>query len=150
MIAIHQVTNEHLQQLVILFNEYRVWYGQPSDIEGAEKFLRARMTQQDSVVYGAFEEKDTMVGFTQLYPLYSSTRLGRLWLLNDLYVSPKHRGQGISVHLIDRAKDLATETEAVGVMLETEKSNDIGNNLYPRTGFVLEEDFNHYFWARSL
>lgn len=150
MISIRQVTQENSPQLVTLFNAYRVWYGQPSDIEGAEKFLGERIREKESVVYAAFDGKDTMVGFTQLYPLYSSTRLGRVWLLNDLYVSPSHRGQGISIQLIDRAKHLATETEAVGVLLETEKSNAIGNNLYPRTGFILEEDFNHYFWAHSF
>ncbi|WP_271711513.1 GNAT family N-acetyltransferase [Marinigracilibium pacificum] len=70
----------------------------------------------------------------------------RVWLLNDLFVDEKYRGKGISVALINRAKKLAKETNAVGLMLETEKSNDIGNNLYPKTGFTLDKDHNYYSW----
>ena len=71
-----------------------------------------------------------------------------MWLLNDLYVAPDFRGQGISKQLINRAKELARTTEACGILLETEKSNTIGNQLYPRTGFELES--NHfYFWTNE-
>ena len=70
----------------------------------------------------------------------------RMWLLNDLYVSPEHRGNGISKLLIEAAQSLAQSTEAAGVLLETEKSNEIGNKLYPRMGFELEEN-NFYFWS---
>ena len=87
-----------------------------------------------------------MAGFVQLYPLFSSTRMKRLWLLNDLYVNPGYRGQNISVQLINRAKELVNETSACGLMLETAKSNEIGNKLYPRTDFILDEEHYYYFW----
>jgi GNAT superfamily N-acetyltransferase len=70
----------------------------------------------------------------------------RFWLLNDLYVAPEQRGKGISVALIDAAKELCSISGSCGMMLETAKSNLIGNNLYPKTGFELDEAHNYYSW----
>lgn len=135
-----------LDEIVELFDAYRVWYRKPSEEITAREFLSARLEQNESVIYAAENEAGSLVGFTQLYPLFSSTRMKRLWLLNDLFVAPEFRGRGISKQLIDRAKSLATSTDACGLMLETEKSNEIGNKLYPRCDFELETDVNFYFW----
>jgi len=82
----------------------------------------------------------------QLYPIFSSTRMKKLWLLNDLYVETHFRGLGISVALIDAAKTFCKTTLSCGMILETTKSNDIGNNLYQNTGFELDSDHNYYSW----
>jgi len=135
-----------LEAVAKLFDAYRVWYRMPSDIEGGKSFLAGRILQKESIIYLAKAENGEAVGFTQCYPLFSSTRMKRLWLLNDLFVHPEFRGQGISKLLIGRVQELAQQTNAAGVLLETEKSNDIGNKLYPQTGFHLEEN-NFYFWT---
>jgi ribosomal protein S18 acetylase RimI-like enzyme len=70
----------------------------------------------------------------------------KLWLLNDLYVNPRFRGQKVSVMLLDGAKQLARETQAAGLVLETAKSNTIGNYLYVKADFVLDTDHNYYSW----
>jgi ribosomal protein S18 acetylase RimI-like enzyme len=72
----------------------------------------------------------------------------RLWLLNDLFVHPSFRGLKVSVMLIDRAKQLIRETQAAALILETAKSNVIGNRLYHRTDFVLDTDHNYYSWSQ--
>lgn len=135
--------------VVPLFDDYRIFYRQPSDPERAHKFLMQRTKLGESIIYAAYSPEGKAVGFTQLYPLFSSTRMGRLWLLNDLFVDPVYRGNGISLQLINRAKQLAKDTQAVGVLLETEKTNTIGNNLYPRAGFHLETDTHYYFWPND-
>ncbi len=141
-----QANQDHLPALANLFDAYRVWYRMPSDEEGAYAFLKARMENNESVVFAA-ESDGELCGFTQLYPLFSSTRMKRLWLLNDLFVKPEYRGQGISKLLLNRAKQLAIDTKAAGLTLETEKSNFIGNQLYPATGFELDSDtHNFYSW----
>ena len=139
---------EHLDQLVSLFDAYRVWYRMDSDKETAHTFLGNRIKNDESEVYLAITNEGKAVGFTQLYPLYSSTQMKRTWLLNDLFLAPEYRGKGISKQLINRAKDLARTTHAAGVALETEKNNDIGNQLYPSTGFKLD-DHNFYFWTNE-
>jgi len=149
MIQIIQADQSHLDALVELFDAYRVWYEKPSDPKGAKVFLAGLIERSESIVYLAQAENGELVGFTQLYPLFSSTRMKRIWLLNDLYVKSEYRGRGISKALIDSAKELARETDAVEILLETQKSNDIGNQLYPATGFELNTDFNFYYWANG-
>ena len=50
------------------------------------------------------------------------------------------------MQLIEQAKELVRESQAAGLMLETDKSNQVGNQLYPRTGFVLNSGSNFYVW----
>lgn len=143
-------TLDQLTPLAQLFDAYRVFYRKDSDLESAKTFLKERLQNEDSQVYLALDTATGIFcGFVQLYPLFSSTRMCRLWLLNDLYVLPKYRGQGISKLLINRAKTLAKATSAAGLMLETEKSNLIGNQLYPATGFEVDKDHNYYFWTNE-
>ena len=143
-----QVDTSHIDQVVELFDAYRVWYRKESNKEAAKNFLLQRIKNGESIIYACENEEGTLVAFTQLYPIFSSVRMKRMWLLNDLFVDPNFRGQGISKMLINQAKDLCKKTNACGVLLETETTNDIGNKLYPATGFELEEN-NFYFWTNS-
>ncbi len=144
--TIYQATKEHLSLLVPVFDAYRVVYRKPSDTSAATQFLSDRLSNQDSVIYIAIADDASIKGFVQLYPLFSSTRMKRLWMLNDLFVMPQYRGQGISKLLIDAAKTLATNTNSCGLLLETEKNNSVANALYINTGFSLDNDHNYYSW----
>jgi GNAT superfamily N-acetyltransferase len=136
-----------VKKVAPLFDAYRVFYGKDSDLDGATYFLGDRVAKDESVIFTAIDSNDDYCGFVQLYPIFSSTRLNRLWLLNDLFVSPSHRGKGISMLLIDAAKGLAKDTKSEGLILETAKDNIIGNELYPKAGFELDEDHNYYSWS---
>lgn len=138
-----------LEELVSLFDAYRVFYEKPSDMGQARTFLQERITLQDSIIFIATDDAGRQVGFTQLYPLFSSTRMKKLWLLNDLFVIPQMRGKGISIALIERAKKHCQDTLACALILETAKTNVIGNQLYPKTGFVLDDEYNHYTWTNE-
>lgn len=138
----------NLQDLAKLFDDYRVFYKQQSDIEGATKFLAERFDNDESVIFAA-EEDRVLLGFTQLYPFFTSVGMKRSWVLNDLYVAAEQRGRGISKKLIEAAKEFTKHTQANGLSLETEKSNTIGNNLYPKVGFDLDEGHNYYYWKNS-
>ncbi|QDO93444.1 GNAT family N-acetyltransferase [Formosa sediminum] len=141
-----QALKQDVNSIAKLFDDYRVFYNKEADLKGAEKFISERLKNNDSNIFIAENETKQIVGFVQLFPLFSSTRMKKLWLLNDLYVNPKFRGKGVSVKLIEQAKHLVVETEACGMFLETSKSNVIGNNLYPKTGFQLNESSNYYEW----
>ena len=135
-----------LENLSDLFNSYRMFYGKKSDLKVAEKFLRSRIENKDSKIF-VCDLNNELSGFVQLYPIFSSTRVSKYWLLNDLFVDIKKRGKGYSKLLIERSKELVIESKACGMMLETEKSNDIGNMLYPSTGFKKNELCNFYEWV---
>jgi len=147
MFNIQKAGLNELEPLAELFDQYRVFYQKSSDREGAKKFLGERISNNDSKIFVCMDEAGELRGFVQLYPLFSSTRMKKLWLLNDLFVAERFRGRGYSVALIDRAKELCISTGACGLMLETAKDNIIGNELYPKTGFVLEEHSNFYNWS---
>lgn len=147
MIKIKQATLNDLDKLAILFDKYRVFYEKESDINAARIFLTSRIEASESVIYISFDE-DVATGFTQLYPLFSSTRMKRLWLLNDLFVDNNYRGKGISKALLEKAKEQCKRTDGCAVILETAKSNVVGNNLYPSAGFTLDEEHNYYSWDR--
>ena len=135
-----------LENLSDLFNSYRMFYGKKSDLNVAEEFLRSRIENKDSKIF-VCDLNNELSGFVQLYPIFSSTRVSKYWLLNDLFVDIKKRGKGYSKLLIERSKELVIESKACGMMLETEKSNDIGNMLYPSTGFKKNELCNFYEWV---
>ena len=143
---IRKATLEDIDQLTKLFDAYRIFYEKAPDEKAARAFLTERISKNESEIFIALDHNGDIAGFVQLYPLFSSTKMKRLWLLNDLFVAPRFRGQGFSVKLIERSKQLCRETHACGLLLETAKTNDIGNHLYPKTGFTLDEDYNHYFW----
>lgn len=140
----------HLEELAIMFDAYRMFYKKPGDVEAAKSFLAERMQNKESVIFMATDENGTIAGFTQLYPLFSSTRMKRWWLLNDLFVKPSFRGKGYAKLLIERCKALAIATQAAGISLETEISNHIGNGLYPEVGFQLDREHNFYFWENEV
>jgi len=143
-----KATLQDIPQLAELFDQYRVFYHKESDIPAAEQFLTERIENKDSEIFIA-ESNGKLVGFVQLYPLFSSTRMKRYWLLNDLYVNEDHRGKGFSKKLIEEAKELARSTDACGILLETGKSNDIGNRLYPSCGFEMYDEVNFYEWTNG-
>jgi ribosomal protein S18 acetylase RimI-like enzyme len=143
--SIRQATLEDLDLVAPLFDAYRQFYRQPPDLPLARAFLQARLGGGDSVIYLA-EEEGTVVGFVQLYPLFSSTapRPGRIWLLNDLYVTPDVRGRGVGRQLMDRARQLAEETGARSIELTTASSNTRAQALYESLGYRRDEEFFYY------
>ena len=140
-----KATIEDLSQLAQLFDEYRIFYHKSSDISGAEQFISERLENRDSEIF-VVEEDGKLGGFVQLYPLFSSTRMKRYWLLNDLYVNSNSRGKGYSKVLIEEAKELCRTSDSCGMYLETGKENMIGNQLYPSAGFKKYDEVNFYEW----
>ena len=146
MPSIRLASLQDLNQISSLFDAYRVFYEKESDLEGAQSFLKDRLENNESVVYLAIDDANNAVGFIQLYPLFSSTRMARLWLLNDLFVDPNARRQGIAKQLLEKAKQHCRESEACGFFLETGVDNVEGNALYPAAGMTLNDDHNFYYW----
>jgi GNAT superfamily N-acetyltransferase len=142
---VRKITVEDLDTLAELFNDYRIFYKKEPDIKRAKEFLTERLIKNESEIFVVYNG-DQMAGFVQLYPLFSSTRMKRFWLLNDLFVKEEFRGRGISIALIERAKELCRQSGACGFMLETAKTNIIGNLLYQKMNLRLDTEYNTYNW----
>jgi GNAT superfamily N-acetyltransferase len=144
--TIRKAVIDDIAVLASMFDKYRMFYGKTSEIKAAKTFLSERIMNNDSEIFISVDENGKYAGFVQLYPLFSSTRLKRLWLLNDLFVEPDFRGKGISKALIEESKKLCLSTGACSLTLETQKTNGIGNSLYLKMGFVLDVENNFYAW----
>lgn len=138
-------SSDHLRELVPLFDGYRIFYRQASNQDAVKNFLEERFQKKDSVIFIALDDEGNGLGFTQLYPSFSSVFMQRVYILNDLFVSEKARGQGIGEALIEYAKQFAREMGSKGLTLETAIDNP-SQNLYKRLGWVKDTGVNHYSW----
>ena len=132
-----------LDDVAPLFDGYRQFYGQRSDPAAARAFLAERLRRDESVIFVAIAD-DVTLGFTQLYPSFSSVSLRRLWILNDLFVSPAARRGGVGRRLLERARDWAVETDAKGLTLTTAVTNSAARSLYESCGWRRDDEFAHY------
>ena len=141
--TLHRATIEDVARLVPLFDGYRSFYEKSSDLKGAKTFLEARLAKSESVIFMALVD-DEPAGFTQLFPIFSSMRMIKVWLLNDLYVDPNHRRNAIGRALMLRAIEHSRETGYSRVELATGVSNHQAQSLYESLGFEREVGYYHY------
>lgn len=138
--SVHRATLDDLDALAPLFDGYRGFYEQPSDTGLARDFLAKRLQRAESVIFLATLDDDTLhdgtpAGFTQLYPTFSSVRAARVWVLNDLFVTPAARKRGVAQALLDAAAAFARGDGAIRLELETTPENATAQALYRATGW---------------
>ena len=143
-IQIVRASIKDLDDLAPLFDGYRQFYGQRSDLTVARVFLGDRIERDESVVYLAYTGPREAAGFTQLYPSFSSVSLKRLWILNDLFVRSDVRRGGVGRALLERARQHAVETGAKGLVLSTGVMNKPAQTLYESCGWLRDDEFFQY------
>lgn len=142
-LEIMAATPADVGELAPLFDAYRRFYHQPPDVEAARRFLFARLSKGESVLFLARHE-GRLVAFVHLYPAFSSIQLRRVWILNDLYVAPEARKLGIGRALTERARELGEATRANCLTLETASDNLPAQRLYESLGWKREQEFYRY------
>ena len=143
---VRQATLLGLEQLATLFDRYRQFYGRASDVAAAREFLLARFTSKESTLLIAHED-ERPVGFTQLYPSFSSVSLARIFILNDLFVSEQARRNGVASALMSAAVKFASTLGAVRLSLSTAITNDAAQALYHSAGWNRDDQFFVYHLA---
>jgi GNAT superfamily N-acetyltransferase len=138
-----QAQIEHLEQTANIFDLYRGFYQQSSDIEAARDFIRDRLQKCDSTIFIA-SNNEQIIGFTQLYPSFSSVSMKRIWILNDLFVRETERNKGVAKLLMKTAADFARETGGIRIILSTQISNNLAQALYESLGYAKNEEFYQY------
>ena len=84
------------------------------------------------------------VGFTQLFPSFSSASAARILILNDLFVRPEARRTRVGSLLLAAATGFARAVGAVRLTLSTEVSNEPAQALYEAAGWTRQTDFYVY------
>lgn len=135
-----------LGQAVPLFDAYRQFYKRPSAPGAARRFLAARLAKRDSVLFLGYApaSSERATGFVHLYPSFDSLALKPRWILYDLYVAPESRRHGLARALMNRATELARETGASHLALETARDNLQAQSLYEQLGYQRDELFYSY------
>ena len=139
---IHQATIEDIDRIAPLFDGYRQFYGKPTDLKAARQFLYERFKNNQSVIFIATAESGEAVGFTQLFPSFSSVSMERTFILNDLYVAPGARRGGVAAKLLDAAARYGRAVGAIRLTLSTGIDNDSAKALYRGQGWKQDEVFH--------
>lgn len=140
---VRYATIHDVEALAPLFDGYRQFYGQASDLELARGFLTERFRHHESVILLA-ENAGAAVGFTQLYPVFSSVRAKRTYVLNDLFVAPSARKQGVASRLLKSAAEFGLAMGAARLSLSTAHTNQAAQRLYESHGWVRDSTFCYY------
>lgn len=140
---IRRASVEHLDALVPLFDAYRQFYRQPSAPEQAYRFLLDRFEHKESIIFLALTET-AAIGFTQLYPSFSSAAMSRIFILNDLFVAPEARRRGAGTALLQAAAEYGRRAGAVRLVLSTELTNTGAQSVYEKAGWKRDTVFCTY------
>jgi ribosomal protein S18 acetylase RimI-like enzyme len=143
VVRVRQAVIADLDALAPLFDEYRQFQGQGSDLPAARDFLRARFDHGESIVFVA-HAGERPLGFAQLYPSYSSVSLARVFLLNDLFVRAEGRRKGVGRGLLEAVDAYARKLEAVRVTLFVARQNTAAQALYAAQGWSEDDRFFVY------
>jgi GNAT superfamily N-acetyltransferase len=143
-IEIHKAAAKDAEIIAPLFDAYRMFYNQPSDIDGALHFVKERLQQNESVIFIAFIN-DRVIGFIQLFPIFTSVGMQRAWVLNDLFIHPSARGKGVGTALLETAKDFGRTGKSKWLMLQTANDNYSAQALYRKNGWKKEIDLFYRF-----
>jgi ribosomal protein S18 acetylase RimI-like enzyme len=142
-LSIRQAVLSDLDSVLPLFDAYRQFYGKPTDLQGARLFLQQRFEHGESVIFIA-QEDGVALGFTQLYPSFSSVSMARSYVLNDLFVSEQGRRKGVGEGLLQAAAHYARSVGAVWMTLSTSTTNTAAQSLYESAGWVRDTQYFVY------
>ena len=140
---IRQATVSDVDLLVPLFDGYRQFYRQPSEPDRIRRFLLDRFEHNQSVIFVAVIDR-ALIGFTQLYPSFSSGALARIFVLNDIFVDPGARRSGAGAALLEAAADYGRRVGAIRLVLSTELTNLAAQALYEKLGWKRNIEFCTY------
>jgi len=142
-VTIRRAVAGDLDILAPLFDSYRRFYRLTGDLDAARLFLRDRMERNESVIFVAFEDGKA-VGFTQLYPSFSSGAMARIFVLNDLFVAFEARRSGLGSGLLRAAAEFGRAEGAVRLVLSTELTNTVAQSVYEKNGWKRDTVFCVY------
>lgn len=142
-LEIRQAGRDDIDRVAPLFDAYRRFYRQASELERAREFLLERMENGQSVIFLALDGNRS-IGFTQLYPSFSSVAMAPILILNDLFVAPEARRRGVASALLRKAAEYGQSVGAVRLALSTELTNTVAQATYEALGWQRDATFCTY------
>jgi ribosomal protein S18 acetylase RimI-like enzyme len=143
-LIIRKARVEDVEELAILFNDYRQFYAQPNDLALATSFINCRLNNMDSEILVAVDSQQKIIGFCQLYPTFCSVIAAPIYVLYDLFVDSTARKSGAGRLLMLAAHELAKNNGVARLDLTTAKNNHVAQKLYESLSWVRDEVFYTY------
>jgi len=132
---IEPVSEAQLQQLLPLIAAYQRFYEVENvdDERNRAFFPRFIAPSDDGLLLGAWRASE-LLGYACLYWHFTSLVPAETVLMNDLFVTPAARGQGVGRALIEASTDVARSRGAHHLEWATAPDNATAQRLYDATG----------------
>ena len=121
----------------------------PSESSALPEQIENELQNPNLYIY-AVEEDSLFVGWISLVYIPKVGKWqghGHLYV-DELWISPKHRGKGMAKALMKKGDELALELSAAGLRLYVNVINDVAHHLYDKCGYL--EDGQAYFMEKPV
>jgi len=143
-ITTRQARPTDIANIAELFDFYRQFYEQASDLPLAQAFINERVNRQESAIIVAESDASSLLGFCQLYPSFCSVEAKPIYVLYDLFVLPMARKSGVGRLLLQAAQAKAAAEGKARMDLTTARTNTAAQSLYESLGWVRDDVFLAY------
>jgi GNAT superfamily N-acetyltransferase len=136
MIAIAVAAEPDLPELLTLMRGYCDFYEVAPSDEALLAMSRALIADpaREGLQVIARDAQGTAIGFATIFWSWSTTRAARIGVMNDLYVAPGGRGQGVAERLIEACLERARSRGAALLSWQTAPDNHRAQAVYERIG----------------
>lgn len=140
-VSIARVDVADLDKLLELMRAYCDFYGAAPPDAGLLGLARALIDdpEHEGVQLMARGADGQAVGFATIYWTWSTTGAGRIGVMNDLFLAPSARGQGVADQLIAACRDECVRRGARELTWQTAPDNFRAQKVYDRVGARREQ-----------
>jgi GNAT superfamily N-acetyltransferase len=134
-LRIEPISSEQMQMLLPMIGAYQRFYEveEIDDERNSAFFSRFLAPSEDGMLLGAWRGEN-LVGYACLFWHFTSLVPAETVLMNDLYVAPAHRGEGVGRALIEASAEVARRRGAHHLEWATAPGNETAQRLYDSTG----------------
>src|SRR5262245_3552333 len=133
-VEIRPAREDEIEEMLPLIRAYCQFYETEPQDEGLRKMFRTLITDPSQGAAFIAREDGKAVGFATLDWKWSSLKAARIGYLEDLFVDPESRGNGIADALIQVCADRCRELGMPAMEWLTAPDNHRAQNVYNRMG----------------
>ena len=146
---VERISHHQRNLFADLFNQYNNFQDETSRQKPMLNGMGERLPNCEPAIFIVLRNhsEPIPVGFIQLYSMCSATNTANATIVNDLYVLPDYRKNGIALKLIEAAVKFAINNRSAFIRLETLQDNLIAQKLFESVGFksqTSESELNVY------
>ncbi len=127
--------------LLPLVKDYHEYEGIQLSGEARENTISTLLSNSDLGAIWMILDKDKMVGYIALCVGYSIEFSGLDAFIDEFYIQPDHRGQGIGTQVLSQIKKEAKKMGIGALHLEVARNNSRAKHLYSKANFIARDRY---------